>query len=57
MAGIDRERINSILLRESANSTFMQRQRKMDEHSNRRIEEMKRRLECKDGISSTASAT
>lgn len=48
MAGIDRDRINAILLRESGNSTFMQRQKKMDEKSNVRIEDMKRRLEEKD---------
>ncbi|KAL7528374.1 hypothetical protein ACHAXR_002412 [Thalassiosira sp. AJA248-18] len=51
MAGIDRERINTIMLRDSGNSTFMQRQRKMDENSNRKIEEMKQRLECKDNAS------
>ena len=45
MDGIDRERINEILLRESGNSTFMQRQRKMDDNTNRKIEEMKQRLE------------
>jgi DNA polymerase kappa len=42
MEGIDRERINAILLRESGNSTFMQRQRKMDENTNQKIADMKR---------------
>jgi hypothetical protein len=48
MVGIDRERINAILLRESGNSTFMQRQRRADETLNQKIEEMKRRLKEKD---------
>ena len=48
MKDIDRERINAILLRESGNSSFMERQRKMDENSNKRIVEMKQRLAEKD---------
>ena len=48
MEDIDRERINAILLRESENSSFMERQRKMDENSNKRIKEMKQRLAEKD---------
>jgi DNA polymerase kappa len=48
MEDIDRERINAILLRESGNSSFMERQRKMDENSNKRILEMKQRLSEKD---------
>jgi len=48
MEDIDRERINAILLRESGNSSFMERQRKMDENSNKRIVEMKQRLAEKD---------
>ena len=44
MDDIDRERINAILLRDSGNSSFMERQRKMDENSNKRIVEMKQRL-------------
>jgi len=48
MAGIDRARINAILLRESGNSTFMQRQRKADESCNRKIETMKHQLTEKD---------
>lgn len=51
MEGIDRERINAILLRESGNSTFMQRQRKMDENTNQKIADMKRRLDDKDDAS------
>jgi DNA polymerase kappa len=48
MEDIDRERINAILLRESGDSAFMERQRKMDENSNKRIAEMKHRLSEKD---------
>ena len=48
MAGIDRARMNAILLRESGNSTFMQRQRKADESCNRKIETMKHQLNEKD---------
>ena len=51
MDGIDRDRINEILLRESGNSTFMQRQRKMDDNTNRKIDEMKQRLEEIDNTS------
>ena len=50
MENIDRERINSILMRESGNSTFMQRQRRMDEKSEEKIREMKRRLEERDNV-------
>ena len=52
MEDIDRERINAILLRESGNSSFMERQRKMDENSNKRILEMKQRLAEKDSNAS-----
>jgi DNA polymerase kappa len=48
MAGIDRARINAILLRESGNSTFMQRQRKAEESCNRKIETMRHQLTKKD---------
>lgn len=48
MAGIDRDRINAILLRESGNSTFMRRQKKMDENSDRKVDEMRERLRRKD---------
>ena len=48
MAGIDRARINAILLRESGNSTFMQRQRRADESCNRKIETMRHQLTEKD---------
>ena len=41
MGGIDRERINAILLRESGNSDFMKRQVAMDDASNKRIQQMK----------------
>merc|ERR1719401_2941932 len=50
MAGIDRERINAILLRESGNSTFMQRQKKMDDNTNLKIEEMKLRMKSRDDM-------
>ena len=53
MEDIDRERINAILLRESGNSSFMERQRKMDENSNKRIKEMKQRLAEKDSNATT----
>ena len=55
MAGIDRERINRIMLRESGNSSFMQRQRKLDENSTHKVEDMKRRLEEKDSASSSSN--
>ena len=48
MQNLDRERINAILMRESGNSAFMQRQKKLDEKSNEHIRDMKRRLEEKD---------
>lgn len=48
MQNIDRERINAILMRESGNSAFMQRQRKMDEKSEEKIRNMKRKLQEKD---------
>jgi DNA polymerase kappa len=53
MAGIDRARMNAILLRESGNSTFMQRQRKADESCNRKIETMKHQLNEKDDNTAT----
>jgi DNA polymerase kappa len=40
MEGIDRARINAIILRESGNSSYMKQQRKRDEHVNKRIEKM-----------------
>lgn len=48
MQNVDRERINAILMRESGNSAFMQRQRKMDEKSEEKIRDMKRKLQEKD---------
>ena len=48
MEGIDRERINAIMLRESGNSSFMQRQIKMDKNTNRKIQDMKQTLEEKN---------
>ena len=51
MGGIDRERINAILLRESGNSDFMKRQKSMDDAANKRIQQMKERLEEKDNTS------
>ncbi|KAL7552403.1 hypothetical protein ACHAWF_015638 [Thalassiosira exigua] len=47
MAGVDRERVNAILLRASGDSAFMRRQRQMDDKANGRMEEMKRRIERK----------
>lgn len=40
MQGIDRSRIDAIILRESGNSVYMQQQRKRDEHVNVRIDKM-----------------
>jgi len=51
MSGIDRERINAILLRESGQSDYMKRQISMDDASNKRIQQMKERLEEKDNSS------
>ena len=48
MQNIDRNRINAILLRESSDSAFMKRQRRLDEKSDERIKEMKKRLRDKD---------
>ena len=48
MQNIDRERINAILMRESGNSAFMQRQKKLDEKSDAHIREMKKSLQEKD---------
>ncbi len=48
MAGIDRERVDAILLRESGDSAFMARQHKNDERVDARIDGMKRRIEEKD---------
>ena len=55
MDGIDRDRINEILLRESGNSSFMQRQRKMDENTNRKIDDMKQRLQEIDNTSTNSN--
>ena len=49
MGGIDRDRINAILLRESGDSAFMVRQRRNDERANARIDGMRRRLAERDG--------
>lgn len=51
MAGIDRERINAILMRESGKSDFMKRQMSMDDNVNQKIQEMKQQLEEKDNAS------
>jgi translation elongation factor EF-1alpha len=45
MQNIDRERINSILMRELGNSAFMKCQRKMDEKSEEKIKELKRKFQ------------
>eukprot|EP00977_Amphora_coffeiformis_P029501 scaffold41089_cov176-Amphora_coffeaeformis.AAC.1 len=44
MDGIDREKINQIILRESGNSLFIQQQRKRDEKVNERIADLKEKL-------------
>jgi DNA polymerase kappa len=48
MEDVDRDAINAILLRESGDTSYMQRQRRVDEYVNVRIRDMKRRLEEKD---------
>ena len=45
MDGIDRQRIDEIILRESADSKYMQQQRKRDEKVNKRIAQYKQRLQ------------
>jgi DNA polymerase kappa len=45
MQGIDRSRIDTIILRESANSSYMKYQRKQDEQVNQRIATMKIQVE------------
>jgi DNA polymerase kappa len=45
MQGIDRSRIDAIILRESGNSSYMKYQRKQDEHVNQRIATMKVQVE------------
>mmetsp|Transcript_25625 Transcript_25625/g.56086 ORF Transcript_25625/g.56086 Transcript_25625/m.56086 type:complete len:719 (-) Transcript_25625:12-2168(-) len=49
MEGIDRARIDEIILRESADSNYMKQQRKRDAAVNERIERMKKRLAERDG--------
>ena len=48
MQGIDRERIDSIILRESGNSLFMQQQKKRDQQVNVRIEQLFQRVQEED---------
>ena len=45
MDGIDRQRIDEIILRESGDSKYMQQQRKRDEKVNKRIAQYKQRLQ------------
>jgi len=54
MDGIDRDRINRIILRESTGTAYMKRQQRQDERSNERIAKLKRRLvdENFDGLKS-----
>jgi hypothetical protein len=44
MEGIDRARIDAIILRESGNSKFIQQQRKRDELVNAKIEKLRNKL-------------
>ena len=44
MEGIDRKRIDAIILRESGNSLFMQQQRRRDQQVNERIASLKQKL-------------
>lgn len=50
MQNIDRNRINAILLRESGDSAFIRRQRELDDKSEARIRDMKKRLRDKDSV-------
>jgi nucleotidyltransferase/DNA polymerase involved in DNA repair len=59
MEGIDRTRIDAIILRESGDSLFMRQQRKRDDRVNQRIQQMKQKLReyqdrtCTDAIPAT----
>ena len=44
MEGIDRSKIDSIILRESGNSLFIQQQRRRDEKVNQRVQQLQQRL-------------
>ena len=44
MEGIDRSKIDAIILRESGNSLFMQQQRKRDEKVNDKVRQLRQRL-------------
>ncbi len=50
MDGIDRAKIDSIILRESADSNYMKQQRKRDAAVNERIERMRQRLAEHGGV-------
>jgi len=50
MEGIDRTRIDAIILEESGNSKFMQQQRRRDEKVNERIEAYRKRLQTTNPI-------
>ncbi len=45
MEGIDRSKIDAIILRESGNSRYMQQQRRRDEKVNERVRQLQQRLE------------
>ena len=51
MEGIDRAKIDAIILRESADSNYMKQQRKRDTAVNERIQKMKKRLAERNGSS------
>jgi DNA polymerase kappa len=54
MEGIDRSKINAIILRESGNSLFMQQQRRRDTKVNQRIQQLQTKLHnCKDPLTTT----
>ena len=44
MEGIDRSKIDAIILRESGNSRYMQQQRRRDEKVNERVRQLQQRL-------------
>jgi DNA polymerase kappa len=56
MQGIDRAKIDEIILRESGNSLFMQQQRKRDEKVDQKIQQLKIKL-LKDQSSSSSSSS
>eukprot|EP00978_Attheya_sp_CCMP212_P005995 scaffold13481_cov49-Attheya_sp.AAC.3 len=60
MEGIDRTRVDEIIMRESAGSAYMKQQQKRDQNVNVKIDELKQKLAAKDcsmAISTSNNAT